>query len=435
MINSTCWQSLSSLIYLRSHVCKWGNYGSQYQHDMAAIEQIIIDEVAVKEAQKLVSMRSPVPPTGPGEGTGTGTGRTAAAGEAWIEHDQASLTASSIHTHMLLGYAISSELKLQVARMHTEHEQSLVRRSGLTVFTHSPDMYAEEVATPNFRIKVGYVSANFKSKTTVYMAQDLFRFHDRSKFEVHVYATTPNDNPAFISSAMGGVNWREKVRDGVEHFHEVNGMNVKQVAELIQSHGIHILLDWDGHSNNMVRMSGLFPMQTAPVQVGHQEFIGTTGAAFIQYIITDKIASPSALQHLYSEKFIYMPNTFLANSMAYLAPHITPPVLKRDTGSASAASSDSDVGGDVEEEGVGKGAASSGEKKRATSSAKSKKRQRDKGAEDVLLTRNNPQMNGCGGLPADFVYCNFNKHLKFSPEVFRSWLTILQVRCTLVCVC
>lgn len=44
---------------------------------------------------------------------------------------------------------------------------------------------------PGYRIKVGYVSANIKAKTTVYMAQDLFQFHNRDLFEVHVYATTP----------------------------------------------------------------------------------------------------------------------------------------------------------------------------------------------------------------------------------------------------
>ena len=104
-----------------------------------------------------------------------------------------------------------------------------------------------------------------------------------------------------------------------------------------------------------------------------------------------------------------MPNTFLANSMAYLAPHITPPVLKRDAGG-----------------GGGAGAGGAAEKKKS----KSKKRQKDlKVLEDStsIPLLNNPKLNGCGGLPADFVYCNFNKHLKFSPDVFHSWLTILQV--------
>jgi hypothetical protein len=38
-----------------------------------------------------------------------------------------------------------------------------------------------------------------------------------------------------------------------------------------------------------------------------------------------------------------------------------------------------------------------------------------------------PKVNGCGGEFAQFVYCNFNKHLKFSPDTFNGWLNILEV--------
>ena len=99
-----------------------------------------------------------------------------------------------------------------------------------------------------------------------------------------------------------------------------------------------------------------------------------------------------------------MPHTFLANSMAYLSPHIMPPKVKRDHGSNI-----------VDEE----GAVSQDEKLIDI---------KDRNSSNKSNAINNPQLNGCGGLPADFVYCNFNKHLKFSPNVFRSWLTILQVR-------
>ena len=70
-------------------------------------------------------------------------------------------------------------------------------------------------------------------------------------------------------------------------------------------------------------------------------------------------------------QFIYLPHCFLANSMSYLSPQIEPPTLHR-------------------------------------------------------APENDPKINGCGGPSAEFVYCNFNKHLKFRPDTFRSWLEILQ---------
>ena len=47
-------------------------------------------------------------------------------------------------------------------------------------------------------------------------------------------------------------------------------MNVHCTGKLIKSHGIHILLNWDGYSNNGVRATGLFPQQAAPIQIAHQ---------------------------------------------------------------------------------------------------------------------------------------------------------------------
>ena len=112
------------------------------------------------------------------------------------------------------------------------------------------------------------------------------RFHDRSKFEIHVYATSPPDTSAFTEFSMRGVDWREKIRKSVEFFHDTSNLNFIETSKLIRSDGIHILLNWDGYSNNGVRRTGLFPMQSAPIQIAHQEYIGTMGADYVQYLIT-----------------------------------------------------------------------------------------------------------------------------------------------------
>ena len=52
---------------------------------------------------------------------------------------------------------------------------------------------------------------------------------------------------------MGGVDWRAKIRDSVEYFYDVSGLSILELRKKIVSLGIHILLDWDGYSNNGVR--------------------------------------------------------------------------------------------------------------------------------------------------------------------------------------
>lgn len=264
---------------------------------------------------------------------------------------------SVVHPHMALGFPIASDLKLAIARSHARAETVVVRNAGLTIYDDenevsrtrfgsaafgtakkyqsaralfnevyrelgstaaggggsnmsksmdqiaaTRDMLLRTPFAKGYRIRVGYVSANIKAKSTVYMAQDLMRFHDRSRFEVHVYATTPQDTPEFLQGAMRGIDWRRKVARSVEFFHEVDTLNVKALAETIRRDGIHILVNWDGYSNNGVRATGLFPMLAAPLQVAHQEYIGTMGADYIQYLITDPRASPLEYSKFYSEK-------------------------------------------------------------------------------------------------------------------------------------
>lgn len=185
------------------------------------------------------------------------------------------MLSSSIQPHMALSFDIPADLKLQISQSHADAERevfaTLGRHEAMSLAAERARVRRGFQADPSsFRIRVGYVSANIKSKTTVYMAQDLLRFHDRSRFEVHVYATTPPDTPRFLEVAMRGVDWRRKVAASVEHFHEVQGMDVFQLHKLIRAHGIHILLNWDGYSNNGVRPTGLFAMQPAPIQIAHQ---------------------------------------------------------------------------------------------------------------------------------------------------------------------
>ena len=330
--------AFTNAVYIRSNIAVWGNSGRQFREDAIGLEKVVRQELAS-------SMQR----------------------EDEVEQQ------SVVHPHMTLAYTLPPDLKLAIAKSHAGAELALVKKAGVVPFNHNQSMekYKKEFASPTARIKIGYVSCSLKSKALVYLTQNLMGFHNRAKFEVHAYATTPPDDPIFLEKAMRGVDWRQKIKDSVEHFHETAGMDVLQLANLIRSHGIHILIDWDGYSHNGIRPTGLFPIQPAPLQVVHQEYIGTMGAPYFQYQVSDPTASPEEMHPHHSEKFILMPHTFFVNSFAYQAPHLvrTPQVLPR-------------------------------------------KRQ--------------PAYNGCGGAPASFVYCNFNKHLKFDPVTFRGWLQTLQ---------
>jgi predicted O-linked N-acetylglucosamine transferase (SPINDLY family) len=84
-----------------------------------------------------------------------------------------------------------------------------------------------------------------------------------------------------------------------------------EAAKKINEDGIDILIDLKGHTkDNRLEIMALKP---APIQITWLGFPGTTGSSFIDYIITDKIVTPPSSQKFYSEKFLYMPNSYQIN--------------------------------------------------------------------------------------------------------------------------
>merc|ERR1719253_1860593 len=117
---------------------------------------------------------------------------------------------------------------------------------------------------------------------------------------------------------MRGVDWRERVKQNADYFHDVqpiikNGPGA--LAEYIAKHKIHILIDWDGYCRNGIRAQGLYALRPAPIQIMHQEYISTSGGNY-DFLVTDKTASPVHLQYLYTEKLMYMPHHFFSKGHA-----------------------------------------------------------------------------------------------------------------------
>ena len=109
--------------------------------------------------------------------------------------------------------------------------------------------YVQQVAEqPNFKIRIGFVGSGFNSKAVLYLSQDMFRFFDKERFEVHVFSFGPADSPLFIHHGMRGVDWRERVKANVDHFHDCQAMKMDHIkaARFIHDKDIHILIEWDG---------------------------------------------------------------------------------------------------------------------------------------------------------------------------------------------
>ena len=141
------------------------------------------------------------------------------------------------------------------------------------------------------KINIGYVSAHFHDHPTNHLTAKLFLSHDKKKFNVFVYSLSPDSCVNFIN---------------------LYSASFSECAERIYADKIDILIDLDGYTDN--NRLQIFAIKPAPIQVTYLGFPGTTGSTFMDYMITDHIVTPKNHSKYYSEKLIYMPDSYQVNN-------------------------------------------------------------------------------------------------------------------------
>ncbi|OAY62760.1 putative UDP-N-acetylglucosamine--peptide N-acetylglucosaminyltransferase SEC, partial [Ananas comosus] len=72
----------------------------------------------------------------------------------------------------------------------------------------------------------------------------------------------------------------------------------------------------------------IFAMQPAPIQVSYMGFPGTTGATYIDYLVTDEFVSPTRFAHIYSENLVHLPHCYFVNDYKQKNRDVLDPVCK-----------------------------------------------------------------------------------------------------------
>ena len=159
------------------------------------------------------------------------------------------------------------------------------------------------------KLKVGYLSPDFRSHPVGTTIVDLLRNHDRSRVEVIAYAIGPKvDDPE-----------RQAVVAAVDRFDVLSDLADAAAAQRIRDDGIDILIDLAGHTKHS--RLGILSFRPAPVQIHYLGCPGTIGAPFIDYIVGDPWTTPVEAEPDFSEAIIRLPHTYLANAHRMATPH------------------------------------------------------------------------------------------------------------------
>jgi protein O-GlcNAc transferase len=151
------------------------------------------------------------------------------------------------------------------------------------------------------RLKLGYLSADFHTHATAFLAAGLFEQHDRRRFEVVGYSTGPDD----------GSPMRARIARAFDRFVDAAGWDPDRVAETIRRDGIDILVDLKGHTEGAP--PAVLALRPAPIQVHYLGYPGTLGGTLCDYLIGDAIVTPPEHAGDYAETLVLLPGSYQIN--------------------------------------------------------------------------------------------------------------------------
>jgi protein O-GlcNAc transferase len=201
-------------------------------------------------------------------------------------------------THLRSGRKVIPPFAL-LPLQSTAADQSQCAKRFVQDFPSFPSIWVSEVYSHD-RIRIAYLSADFREHPVAYLTTGLFETHDKTRFETSGISLLPiPDRP------MG-----RRLENAFENFFEVKERTDEEVAKLIREREIDILVDLMGHTKH-ARL-GILSYRSAPIQVHYLGYSGPLSANFIDYVIADSTVIPEEHRSSYIEKIVWLPDSYMA---------------------------------------------------------------------------------------------------------------------------
>lgn len=152
---------------------------------------------------------------------------------------------------------------------------------------------------PQGKVRVGYFSADFREHPVSHLLAELIETHDRSRFEVIAFSLGPSTQDEL----------RKRLEKAFDRYIDVQEKSNREIASMARRLSVDIAVDLGGHTHGS--RPNIFALRAAPLQVNYLGYPGTMGAEYMDYLIGDPSVVPPAHQCHYTEKIIYLPNSYL----------------------------------------------------------------------------------------------------------------------------
>ena len=156
---------------------------------------------------------------------------------------------------------------------------------------------------PRTRLRLGYLSSDFKRHPTSILTQQMYGLHDRGRFEVYGYTLCADD----------GSEYFQNIKQSCDFFVDMKGWPADAIARRVAADGIDILVDMNGYNRD--GRSEVFALRPAPVQVCHVAYPATLGKGLLDYLVADATIVPPAAEPFYAEKIARLPHSYFPTGM------------------------------------------------------------------------------------------------------------------------
>jgi predicted O-linked N-acetylglucosamine transferase (SPINDLY family) len=196
-----------------------------------------------------------------------------------------------------LSLDLSPEEQLLAARAHGRAIVGKVARWSGRI----PPLAPRIPAAPGARLRIGYLSPDFRDHPIAHLMAGVLERHDRDRVEVTAWSLGPDD----------GSRFRHRIAGACDGFVDLAGLPTEDAVRRIRAAGQDILVDLAGYTAHA--RPEILALRAAPIQVNYLGMPGTMGAPFMDAIVADATVLPPEDERWYDERVWRLPHCYQAN--------------------------------------------------------------------------------------------------------------------------
>jgi predicted O-linked N-acetylglucosamine transferase (SPINDLY family) len=219
-----------------------------------------------------------------------------------IELDPRLVVASS---NLLFLYAREGQLGTQAYLHEARQWDQRVLSSTERVEVHAQAFIRKAMSAR--RMRVGYLSGDFREHVVSYFIEPLFQNHDKSRVEVFAYSALSKADDTTL-----------RLRAMCDHWRDVSELSDEDAAVLVRQDDLDILVDLSGHTAH--NRLGIVARRVAPVQAHYLGYFASTGLSQMDYWLGDLVLTPSVLDTNFTETVWRLPRISITYHLEKSAP-------------------------------------------------------------------------------------------------------------------